>query len=46
MQDMHTLAGLAGEFDETLRAHQRGDRVAPHRMRARIALDAQMHALA
>ena len=46
VQHMHALAGLAREPDQALRAHQRGGRVAPDRMRARIALDAQVHALA
>ena len=46
MQHMDALAGLARERDQALRAHQRGGRVAPHRVRARVALDAQVHALA
>src|SRR3954451_17723122 len=46
VQDMDALAGLAGELDEALRAHQRRRGVSPYRMRARIALDAQMHAFA
>ena len=46
MQHVHALAGLARERDQPLRARQRGSRVAPDRVRARIALDAQAHALA
>ena len=46
VQHVDALAGLAREPDQPLRAHQRRGGVAPHRMRARIALDAQVHALA
>ena len=46
MQHMDALAGLARQPHQALRAHQRGGGVAPHRMRSRIALDAQVHALA
>ncbi len=45
MQDVDALAGFAGELDQALRRHQRRGLVAPHRMRARIALDAQILAL-
>ncbi len=41
MQHMNALAGFMGELDQPLRRHQRRGLVAPHRMRARIALDAQ-----
>ena len=41
MQHVDALAGLARELDQALRRHQRRGLVAPHRMRARIALDAQ-----
>ena len=46
VQHVHAFAGLAGKRDQPLRAHQRRLGVAPDRMRARIALDAQIHALA
>ncbi len=46
VQYVDALAGLAGEANQSLRAHQRRSGVAPHRMRAGIALDPQVHALA
>ena len=46
VQHMHAFSGLARERDQALRRHQRGRRIAPDRMRARIAFDAQVHALA
>ena len=45
MQHMNPLSSLAGEIDQPLRRQQRGGLVAPHRMRARIALDAQSLAI-
>ena len=45
VQHVHALAGLAREPHQALRALQRRDLVAPDRMRARIALDAQVLAL-
>ena len=45
VQHMHALAGLARQPDQPLRAAERGNLVAPDRMRARIAVDAQMLAL-
>jgi hypothetical protein len=42
---MNTLAGLAREPNETLRAGQRRNVVAPDRMRSRIARHTQMLAL-
>ena len=42
---MDALSGLVREIDQPLRRHQRRGLVAPHRMRARIALDAQRLAL-
>ena len=45
MQHVNALAGLTRELDQPLRRHQRRGLVAPHRMRARIALDAQLLAL-
>ena len=45
VQDMHALAGLARQPDEPLRAAECGNFIAPDRMRARIALDAQVLAL-
>ena len=45
MQHMNALSRLAGEIDEPLRRQQRGGLVAPHRMRARIALDTQISAI-
>ncbi len=41
VQHVDALAGLVRELDQALRRHQRRGLVAPHRMRARIALDAQ-----
>src|SRR5207245_4368219 len=41
VQYMDALARLAREIDQPLRRHQRRRLVAPHRMRARVALDAQ-----
>ena len=46
VQHVDALAGLTGERNQTLRAHQRGGGIAPDWVRARIALDAQVHALA
>ena len=45
VQHVDALAGLARELDQPLRRHQRRGLVAPHRMRARVALDAQRLAL-
>ena len=45
VQHVHALAGLAREPHQPLRALQRRDLVAPDRVRARIALDAEMLAL-
>ena len=45
MQHVDALSGLARQIDQPLRRHQRRGLVAPHRMRARIALDAQRLAL-
>ena len=45
MQHVDALAGLAREIDQPLGRHQRRGLVAPHRMRARIALDAERLAL-
>ena len=45
VQHVHALAGLAREPNQPLRAAERGNLVAPDRMRARIAGDAQMLAL-
>ena len=42
---MDALAGLARERDQPLRRQQRRGLVAPHRVRARVALDAQRLAL-
>ena len=41
MQHVNALAGFMGELDQALGRHQRRGLVAPHRMRTRIALDAQ-----
>ncbi len=41
MQHVNSFPGFMGELDQTLRRHQRRGLVAPHRMRTRIALDAQ-----
>src|SRR5206468_11825426 len=45
VQNMDTLAGLAREANEALRAGQRRYIVAPDRMRARIAVHTQVLAL-
>ena len=45
VQHVHALAGLTRQPDETLGALQRRDLVAPDRVRARIAFDAQSLAL-
>ena len=45
MQHVNALSGFMGELDQALGRHQRRGLVAPHRMRARIALDAQPLAL-
>ena len=45
MQHVNALSGFMGEIDQTLGRHQRGGLVAPHRMRTRIAFDAQILAL-
>ncbi|MGY3293714.1 hypothetical protein ACVWWP_006781 [Bradyrhizobium sp. LM3.6] len=42
---MDALARLVRELDQALRRHQRRGLVAPHRMRARITLDAQRFAV-
>ena len=42
---MNALSGFVRERDQPLRRHQRRGLVAPHRMRARIALDAQILAI-
>ena len=43
---MHALAGFARQPHQPLRADQRRLRIPPHRMRPRVALHAQMLALA
>ena len=45
VQHVNALAGLMRELDQPLGRHQRRGLVAPHRMRTRIALDAQSLAL-
>ena len=45
VQHVNALSGLVRELDQPLRRHQRRGLVAPDRMRARIALDAQRLAL-
>ena len=45
MQHVNAFSGFMGELDQALRRHQRRGLVAPHRVRARIALDAQVLAL-
>ncbi len=45
VQDVDALSRLAREIDQPLGRHQRRGLVAPHRMRARIALDAERLAL-
>ncbi len=45
MQHVNPLAGFMSEFDEALGRHQRRGLVAPHRMRTRIAFDAQVLAI-
>ena len=46
VQHMNAFSRLARELDQALRAHEGGGGIAPDRMRARIAFDAQVHALA
>ena len=45
VQDVDAFSRLARKIDQPLRRHQRRGLVAPHRMRARIALDAERLAL-
>ena len=45
VQHVDTLAGLARKVDQPLGRHQRRGLVAPYRMRARVALDAERLAL-
>jgi hypothetical protein len=45
VQDVDALSRFAREIDQPLGRHQRGPLVAPYRMRARIALDADRLAL-
>ena len=45
VQHVDAFSGLAREIDQPLRRHQRRGLVAPDRMRARVALDAERLAL-
>ena len=45
VQDVDAFSRLAREIDQPLGRHQRRGLVAPHRMRARVALDAERLAL-
>ena len=45
VQHVNAFSGFVRELDQPLRRQQRRGLVAPHRMRARIALDAQRLAL-
>src|SRR5713226_8724885 len=45
MQHVNAFSGFMGELDQTLRRHQRRGLVAPHGVRTRIALDAQIFAV-
>ena len=45
MQHMHALAGLVRPRDQALGTHQRGGGIAPHRVRTRIAFDAQIFSI-
>ena len=42
MQHVNAFSGFMSELDQTLRRHQRGGLVPPHRVRTRIAPDAQI----
>jgi hypothetical protein len=45
MQHVNAFSGFMGELDQTLGGHQRSGLVAPHRVRARIAYDAQIFSI-
>ena len=45
VQDMHARTGFVRDRDKTLRRLERGNFIAPDRVRTRVALDAQVLAL-